>query len=551
MTRYKESWLGLVLLGLLIKPAHVQENLLSTTVYPHFLRASLAVSDLGRLEKLQKRLRLDDLVQKNQELTRQDLEKISQHPTTPIPKLFHYVWVGGPLYKEYWQSMAQMAVLLRKAKSSYRIHVWVDSPKNIEWLKEKQSDGTRIKIRNGEIDCYRRLFGTVLNIKEIKDLKTTPPSFLTPEQYEEYWNIINFELHGLKNLAALVDFLRIEILRQQGGIYQDTDLIKMFFTLVPGEEGLIFPLNFKIIDDNNCWIASTPNHPILNAALRFSLIHYFENFADIQEKRRTDKPPKPPGDKQGEESPRSKRVQLTLEIAGPKLFHRTIMGFIQDERLRKELILSSQEVPSPQTSLTFSWEICQSFERLRRSLPREIPQSRNRIKPPNRYSGLFWGDQTILGLEMLDLFYNLLNHPRLTVEAFQYLTFYIGRLAWEIANLHSKLMSSSFLLLVDQGHQQGQILSQKAHLSEEEVVQNRKVFLKLVNSLSDHLQTWVIKMRDSDMRNLLSNTIYYIEFSQFRFFYRCDHTWFGQPYTMRSFDNDNRHHDEKFYKIPS
>ena len=189
--------------------------LLLTSVHATTGEIRVASLDEQRLQALKKRLNFDDLVGGMDTFDRLALKETFEQTPTTIPPLFHYIWVGGPLYEEYWSSITRLAMLFKKSHSAARVVVWVDDLKNLEFLKVKQIDGGFLVKRNHSLSMYK----PVLDVRKIDELSAKKPDFFIKEQYAESWNIINVERHGLRNLGAVSDMVRLEVLRQYGGIY--------------------------------------------------------------------------------------------------------------------------------------------------------------------------------------------------------------------------------------------------------------------------------------------------------------------------------------------
>ena len=312
-------------------------------------RASLAVADISaitpktlkqldkaRLQDLKKRINFDDMIKETEAFNQQALKETFEQTSSPIPPFFHYVWVGGPLYEEYWLSITRLAVLLKKCHSPAKIVIWVDDKKNLEFLRVKHSKDVFSITRNDNLSTY----GPLLDVRKTDKLRCDKPDFFTEVQYAEYWNFINLESYGLRNPAAVSDMLRLEILRQYGGVYVDTDMPALFGNIdsLPAAWFKV-PFNFQIIARNNSLIVSAPQHPLVKAAMRNVLIAYVENFLQLQEKRRTDVPLKAEADRK-----KNKRFDLTIKISGPGAFYPSLINKVANKDQRDKLILPTQKV---------------------------------------------------------------------------------------------------------------------------------------------------------------------------------------------------------------
>jgi mannosyltransferase OCH1-like enzyme len=124
-----------------------------------------------------------------------------------IPKKFHFIWVGGPLPEKYFSTIAQLASAA--LNNHFEINLWVDNPRNYE--------STSIKL-DREIPNLR-----IRNINELHPKMEQDKFYQEENRLSDYQSCIDRERIGLKNLGAVSDLLRLEILRQEGGYYLDTD----------------------------------------------------------------------------------------------------------------------------------------------------------------------------------------------------------------------------------------------------------------------------------------------------------------------------------------
>lgn len=520
---------------------------------------SLLESDQKRMAKLKQRLEFEQLVSENEKTTCQQLHEISNQKScpSPIPPLFHYIWVGGPLYEEYWNNIVHFAILLKKEKSPYQINLLVESLQNIEWLMTKKPDGTRAKIRNPGLETYRLLINQshdkgsfVLNIKDIKELKNHPPLFLSQRQYKEYWNIINFELHGLRNLAAAADFLRLLTLQRYGGWYLDTDMTTLLFNWhKPFKEDNIFPLNFKIIESNNCCIACTPNHPIINAAVRYSLINYLTKFSDLQDKRRTDQTFTYYSlNTQASSKLRTKRCSLTLAIAGPGMLHGDILSQIKEDKIKQELILQPKDEgifnPAIVLRAPDHKDINQLIETpmIQKCYPDFVKRLDHFIN--NKLVKQFFADESVLVMDTLRLFCHLLERDDLTLDFVKSIFRYVGYFGKEISQYHALLMPPSFQDLINEFTHVGVRLFKQERLTSE-TKKDIQVITNFINFFVYHLQGVLLASGNPAVKAPFYNKVSYIEGLGWRFHYTCDNTWLGKPYTFQSFDNEWRYHLQK------
>lgn len=125
-----------------------------------------------------------------------------------IPNKIHFVWLGGPIPKEYLASIKKLATIAKK--SNFEINLWVDHKRNYLITAVKE-----------EIEVpYLRL----RHINELADNMEKDDFYKTyPNKAKQYQSYIMREMIGLYNLGAASDLLRYEIERQEGGYYFDTD----------------------------------------------------------------------------------------------------------------------------------------------------------------------------------------------------------------------------------------------------------------------------------------------------------------------------------------
>jgi len=189
-----------------------------------------------------------------------------------LPAKIHFVWVGGPIPEKYLHSIRRLAIAA--AKSGIEVNLWTNSQANYEKTAEKldlpMPDNFRIR-----------------DIQELKEGMGKDELYQSDERFERFWNYVNREMVGLKNLAAASDILRYEILRQEGGYYFDTDTEfeldeKSVLTIDPLEHGfkkIGSLLQDKLHDmfDGNDIIAAVPNHP----AIQQVLLNVLENYKQL------------------------------------------------------------------------------------------------------------------------------------------------------------------------------------------------------------------------------------------------------------------------------
>lgn len=281
-------------------------------------KLSLIDFDKKRCDKIKSRIDFRGLFCENLALEKQ-LSKQYSFSASSIPPFFHYVWVGGPLYEEYWKSITRLAILLKRACSPYQIIVWVDNEKNLHFLKSKLN---RKEERTKKINEWFLMYQPILKIRLLSELYEHRPDFFTLFQHQEYWNIINYEMHGLKNLAAASDLIRLAALWKYGGVYLDTDVSPLFHRIHGLVQEVKTQLGFQIITNNNSLILSISKHPLIRCAMAKSLIRYLDHYRNIQKKRQTSQPLKRWDEnfKIWIPNPDNMRFNLTLKVSGPGVF---------------------------------------------------------------------------------------------------------------------------------------------------------------------------------------------------------------------------------------
>ncbi|HAZ7574676.1 glycosyltransferase [Legionella sp. PATHC032] len=132
----------------------------------------------------------------------------SEYELSTLPSKIHFVWVGGPIRAQYLRTIMDVAAVA--LKSDFEVNLWVDNEMN--YIKTSTQEG--IDIPNLRIR----------NVHELEEGMRNDP-FYKGDRYKKFWEYVNRERVGFKNLAAAADFFRFEILRQEGGYYFDTDIV--------------------------------------------------------------------------------------------------------------------------------------------------------------------------------------------------------------------------------------------------------------------------------------------------------------------------------------
>ncbi|MEY3182187.1 MAG: hypothetical protein RLZ35_172 [Pseudomonadota bacterium] len=197
-------------------------------------------------------------------------EKSMIQKNYPIPKIFHYIWVGGKLPLEYLNNLQFFSRICQE--SDYTVNIWVD---NSSYFENRDDLGEINHLRIRYVDDLLEQFSAPSN------------SAFTDTEKADFIKILCFEYLAPANYAAISDFLRIEILRQEGGIYIDTDVM-----LDPSTDPKkIQTLDFSLLSTvgianafrNNNLIVSATNHPALIASIKMMLTRMLESHS-ISEK---------------------------------------------------------------------------------------------------------------------------------------------------------------------------------------------------------------------------------------------------------------------------
>ncbi|BCZ97584.1 TPA: glycosyltransferase [Legionella pneumophila subsp. pneumophila] len=137
-----------------------------------------------------------------------DSDSESEYELHTLPSKIHFVWVGGPIRDQYLRTIMDVAAVA--LKSGFEVNLWVDNEMNyIKTSTQEGMDIPNLRIRN---------------IHELEEGMRNDP-FYEGDRYKKFWEYVNRERVGFRNLAAAADFFRFEILRQEGGYYFDTDIV--------------------------------------------------------------------------------------------------------------------------------------------------------------------------------------------------------------------------------------------------------------------------------------------------------------------------------------
>ncbi len=134
----------------------------------------------------------------------------------PIPRKIHFIWLGGPIPEHYLRSIAGLAKLAKK--DGYEINLWVDNEKNYAKTADQCNISIpNLNIRNIRSELYEKQNNDPFYQNDSSDFAL---QLITAKRFQIS---VERELIGFHNFAAASDLLRLEILRQEGGWYFDTD----------------------------------------------------------------------------------------------------------------------------------------------------------------------------------------------------------------------------------------------------------------------------------------------------------------------------------------
>lgn len=246
-----------------------------------------------------------------------------------FPKIFNLVWVGSRMPKRFLHTLHHLAAYTKK--NNIELNLWVDNPINYHKTAAKND----ITIPN-------------LKIHNVNDLyQNMKLDSAGNERYNEFMTTIINERNGLKNEAAAVDLIRLEILRQKGGYYFDLDTDFRFdidkpFVTADAAEGILFPATvaanpFRVmmsttdetipkefLNFNNDIIAALPNHPAISEAIEAIVQKSIELAGDLEKQAK-----KRNGDFED-------RMSITLEVSGPTIMRDVIEKYAKQRHLNIE-----------------------------------------------------------------------------------------------------------------------------------------------------------------------------------------------------------------------
>jgi hypothetical protein len=151
-----------------------------------------------------------------------------------IPEKMHFIWLGGKLPEKYLTSIMGVARVAKK--DGFSLSLWMDDSAIAHLEKTLiNSDLTRknlesIGIRIQNIDTLKpAMLKDDFYMKDKEYLSSAP----TKNKVNFFWHCVDKERVGSHNFAAASDLLRLEILRQEGGYYFDTDTLFPSINLPP------------------------------------------------------------------------------------------------------------------------------------------------------------------------------------------------------------------------------------------------------------------------------------------------------------------------------
>lgn len=283
-----------------------------------------------------------------------------------IPSELHFIWLGSPLPKKYLITLLQLIPIARR--SGFKINLWVDHPSNYYQSVDSYMPDLELSAQS-----------SFLQIKELAELKHEMKSHVfflqknthnvideikagaftrSQDRYSDFWQCVDREMIGAKNLAAASDLLRYAILYLKGGYYFDTDTkfeflygiknfkvlkkiaIRPFLEEPPALSAEQFPLGFSSVKDRNDILAALPEHPILKTAIESALLAY--NKCDEREfgdsvNNKTIMDMKRYRDSNYLNSLDDPRLNLTTMLSGPDLFNSAIEEYKKQESLIEKL----------------------------------------------------------------------------------------------------------------------------------------------------------------------------------------------------------------------
>lgn len=264
-----------------------------------------------------------------------------------IPSELHFIWLGSPLPKKYLITLLQLIPIARR--SGFKINLWVDhlsnyyqSVDNYMPDLELSAQSSFLQIRElGELkhEMKSHEFFLEKNNHNLVENDIKAGAFTrSQDRYSDFWQCVDREMIGAKNLAAASDLLRYAILYLKGGYYFDTDTKFNFFNIIRDQnrKWLIqsvlldekyklcadqFALGFSSVWGQNDIIAALPEHPILEITIE-SALYAFNDYdklklTDSMENEKTEMDKK----RYNHSNPQKDdpRLKLTMQSSGVSL----------------------------------------------------------------------------------------------------------------------------------------------------------------------------------------------------------------------------------------
>ncbi len=126
-----------------------------------------------------------------------------------VARKFHFIWIGGKMPEKYMNNLRELALICRCMNPPYELNIWADK-------------GSLL----ANVDAFNNIIGLKVRMVEEELLKPMMEEKNSPYSDFEKMKMLKclfFEYLPPQNYAAVADFLRVEVLRQNGGIYIDTD----------------------------------------------------------------------------------------------------------------------------------------------------------------------------------------------------------------------------------------------------------------------------------------------------------------------------------------
>ncbi len=267
-----------------------------------------------------------------------------------IPNKIHFIWLGGTLPKKYQDNIIKLAVVAKR--SGFEITLWTDNPiKQANNTARNLHDFVNITIADDNLVVANL---KIRHINELMPVIEADPLYKYNNLAKKFSYCINRELISFKNYASASDFLRLEIIRQEGGYYFDTDTgfnlnhdSKLVADAVP-HFGIITNILLScvpsisdcnlmtVLDYSGCndIIAAQPNHRVLIDAITMAIDNYLKfdkNYVSVKENikllvntTKMDLKRSPFGPNSpiyfDRLSTTSDRANLSIEAAGPAVF---------------------------------------------------------------------------------------------------------------------------------------------------------------------------------------------------------------------------------------